>query len=103
MTALSDLTGRMRLPELSVGDLMLDLIRQQAPPPSAPLSVFRSWSDLVSAAAASVRRLEAKFAPQLCHFCLGFATIAGQPCPMCDATGLSVQGRQAFRSHHNGE
>lgn len=101
--AFPELPGRLHLPELARADETLELLRQCAPLPLAPLADFRAWSDLCAAARLTVSAIQTRFASELCHFCTGFATIAGQPCLMCEATGLSAQRRQAIRSHHNGE
>lgn len=102
MTA-PDFPGRLLIPQLAVADLAVEFIRHQRPLPTASLEEFRAWSDQITAADARVRALQAKYAPMLCLFCMGFMTIADNPCSMCDATGLSALGRRMFRSHHNGE
>lgn len=103
MSPLPNVPGRLLLPDLAAADLALELERLARPSPGAPLVQFKAWSTACSARAAQVISVQAQFAPLLCRFCLGFATCAGRPCGMCDATGLSARGRQAVRFHHNGE
>lgn len=101
--AAPDVPGRLLVPELPAADLVVQLIREQPPAPCAPLEEFRAWSDALAAARARVRTLQAKYAPWLCRSCWGFTTIADRPCPMCEATGLSVWRRQTIRFQHNGK
>lgn len=97
--------GRSLVPPLAAADLQLDLTLATRPPCWARQEDFESWRAQHDMAGAQVRCLEARYAPWLCRFCLGFSTAGGQPCVMCEASGLSAAGRLAypFRFHHNGE
>jgi hypothetical protein len=103
VTAIPELCARHRIPELAAADLTVDLTLLAAPCPAAPLSAFRSWQRDRDAAVRRMRGVQARFAPLLCRFCAGFATVADLPCQLCEASGFSRQGRETFRSHHNGE
>ena len=107
MTAIPDPPGpgRFLVPALAAADLQLDLALTTRPPCWAQSEDLRTWHELLATVRSQIRRLEALYAPWLCRFCLGFATAGDQPCVMCEASGLSAAGRQAypFRFHHNGE
>ena len=88
--------GRFLVPELPQADLRLALTQATRPPCWAQATEFQTWQRVCASDSGQVRRLEAKYAPWLCRFCLGFATVGNEPCELCEATGLSMEGRRAY-------